>query len=130
MTQLAIQVSDAQKAALLVELLSSLDFVDAVTIENESNGIEQIYPMPHYSPQYAEMLQEEAAFDAMLPELLHHYHNEFVAMYQQQVVDHDHNEIALANRIRDDYPDAVVLIRPVLEHPEPPLVFRSPRFTR
>jgi hypothetical protein len=130
MTQLAVQVSDAQKAALLIELLSALDFVDGVTITNESNGVEEAYPRPYCSPQRAQMLQEEAAFDAMLPELLRHYPNEFVAVVQQQVVDHDHDEVALAKRVHERYPDPVILIRPVLDQPEPPLIFRSPRFIR
>jgi hypothetical protein len=130
MTQLAVQVSDEHKAALLIELLYALDFFDAVTITHESNGMEESYPMPYHSSQRAQMLQEEATFDAILPELLCRYPNEFVAMYQQQVVDHDHDEIALAERVHERYSDAVILIRPVLDQPESPLVFRSPRFVR
>jgi len=130
MTQLAVQVSNAQKAALLIELLSAIDFVEDVTIMSDSNGSEAAYSRPYYSLQHAQMLQEEAAFDTMLPELRHRYPNEFVAMTQQQVVDHDQDEVALANRVHVRYPDALILIRPVLEQPEPPLVFRSPRFTR
>lgn len=130
MTQLAVQVSNIQKAALLIELLSAIDFVEAVTIMSDNNDREETAPRPYYSPQHEQMLQEEAAFDALLPELRTRYPNEFVAMAQQQVVDHDQDEITLVNRVYTRYPDALILIRPVLEQMEPPLVFRSPRFTR
>ena len=82
MPQLAVQVPNAQKAALLIELLSAIDFVEAVTIISDNNRSEEAYPRPNYSPQYAQMLQEEAAFDALLPELLRRYPHEFVAMAQ------------------------------------------------
>jgi hypothetical protein len=130
MTQLAVQLSNAQKAALLMELLSAVDFVEAVTIISDNNRSEEAYPRPYYSPQHAQMLQEEVAFDAMLPELLRRYPNEFVAMAQQQIVDHDQDEITLANRVHTRYPDALILIRPVVKQPEAPLVFRSPRFAK
>jgi len=73
MTQLAIQVSDAQKAALLVELLSSLDFVEEIMINDEHSGFDQSYLMPHTSPERVQMLKEEAAFDTMRSELLAQY---------------------------------------------------------
>lgn len=130
MTQLAIQVSDVQKAALLVELLSSLDFVEEIMINDEDSGFDQSYLMPHTSSERMQMLKEEAAFDAMRSELLNQYREEFVAIYQQQVIDHDPDELALVERICESYPDETVLIRQVLETPEPPLVFRSPRFSR
>jgi hypothetical protein len=130
MTQLAVQVSNTQKAALLIELLSAVDFVEAVTVINDSKGSEEAAPRPYRSLQHEQMLREEAAFDAMLPELRGRYPNEFIAMAQQQVVDHDQDEIALADRVHTRFPDALILIRPVLDQPEPPLVFRSPRFTR
>ena len=73
------------------------------------------------------MLHVEAAFEAMLTALLAQYAGEFVAIHQQQVVDHDPDELTLFDRICRDYPDEVVLIRPVLATSEPPLNFRSPR---
>lgn len=130
MTHLAVQISDAQKADLLIQLLSALDFVEAVTLIPEPNGLPESYPSAYHSPQHAQMLQEEVAFDALLPELLSRYPNEFVAMAHQQVLDHDQDEITLATRVHTRYPDTVILIRPVLEEPEPPLVFRSPRLVR
>lgn len=130
MTHLAVQISDAQKADLLIQLLSALDFVEAVTVIPEPNGLPETYPNAYHSPQHAQMLQEEVAFDALLPELLSRYPNEFVAMAHQQVLDHDQDEISLATRVHTRYPDTLILIRPVLAQPEQPLVFRSPRLVR
>lgn len=130
MKQIAIEVADEQKADLLVELLSSLDFVQALEV-HESNGqvkrTEETYPRPYISPQHEQMRKEERAFDSMHADLIANHLGEFVAVFQQNVVDHHQDELALLGRINRFYPDDVVLIRPVLEHPEPTLVFRSPR---
>jgi hypothetical protein len=78
-------------------------------------------------PQREAMLREEAAFEQKRVALWQQYANQFVAMHQAEVVDHDADEETLIARIEAAYPDKVVLIRQVLEKPEPPLVFRSPR---
>jgi len=127
MTHLIVEISNKQKADLVVELLSSLDFVDNITVTHEEAGFTQAYLLPHVSPDRRRMLQEEAAFEAMQQTLLAQYAGEFVAIHQQQVVDHDPDELTLFDRICHDYPDEVVLIRPVLATLEPPLIFRSPR---
>ena len=130
MTQLIVEISNKQKADLVVELLSSLDFVDNVIVTGEEPGFTQAYLLPHVSPERRQMLEEEAAFEAMLTALLAQYAGEFVAIHQQQVVDHDPDELTLFDRICRNYPDEVVLIRPVLATLEPPLNFRSPRLIR
>ena len=127
MTHLIVEISNKQKADLVVELLTSLDFVDNVIVTHEEAGFTQEHLLPHVSPERRQMLQEEAAFEAMLTALLAQYAGEFVAIHQQQVVDHDPDELTLFDRICRDYPDEVVLIRPVLATLEPPLNFRSPR---
>lgn len=87
-------------------------------------------PPIHVSENRAAMLREEAAFDAMKPDLLAKYFNQYVAVYQGQVVDHDKDELVLVERIDQQYPEQVVLLRQVLPHPPKPLYFRSPRFVR
>ncbi|MCZ7671536.1 MAG: DUF5678 domain-containing protein [Chloroflexi bacterium] len=64
------------------------------------------------------MLQEQTAYQTMLPQLLAQYKNEFVAIYQGKVVDHDTNKIALVVRLDESYPDAVVLVQQVTDKPE------------
>jgi predicted DNA-binding antitoxin AbrB/MazE fold protein len=81
----------------------------------------------YVNPDREAMLQEQGAYQAMLPELLAQYKNQYVAIHQGKVVDHDTDKIALVVRLDDNYPDAVVLIQQVSEEPEKVLRMRSPR---
>ncbi len=81
----------------------------------------------YVSPDREAMLQEQTAYQTMLPQLLAQYKNEFVAIYQGKVVDHDTNKIALVVRLDESYPDAVVLVQQVTDKPEKVLRMRSPR---
>lgn len=131
MTQVAIQVSNRASADTLVQLLSALDldFVEQISID-EING-NRIEPFePYIGPEYPQMVAEEAVFDRLLPVLQKQYLHQFVAIYGQQVVDHDLDELTLLERIDANYPDQVVLIRQVRTEPEPILFFRSPRLVR
>ena len=74
-----------------------------------------------------QMAQEEAAFSQALPKLRESYLDIFVAFYQEKLIDHDTDELALLARIDQQYPDQVVLIKPVMSEPEPVLRIRSPR---
>ena len=133
MKQISIQVEDDQKAALLTELLASLDFVNLLEVndlKSKSYTSEREHPMPYISPEHAQMLEEEAAFEAMKPKLIVGYKRQFVAIFHQKMVDHDENELVLLNRVNQHYPNDLVLIRQVLEQPEPPLMFRSPQLNR
>ena len=76
------------------------------------------------------MEREIAAYEAMHAELWQKYSNQYVAIYQGQVVDHDVDIMALVKRKRQQYTDKVVLIRQVLPELPKPLMFRSPRFVR
>jgi len=74
-------------------------------------------------------IQHEAdAFRAMHADLLARYADEYVAIYQGTLVDHDADQLALFTRIEKQYPDAPVLITQVLPEPEEVYTFRSPRF--
>lgn len=81
----------------------------------------------YVSPDREAMLQEQDAYQAMLPELLAQYKNQYVAIHQGKVVDHDIDKIALVMRLDDNHPDAVVLVQQVSEEPEKVLRMRSPR---
>ena len=84
----------------------------------------------HTSPNRAAMLQEQAAYQAMLPELLAAYENQYVAVYQGDVIDHDADKIALSIRLDESHPDAVVLVRQVTAEPDHVLHMPSPRLVR
>ena len=74
------------------------------------------------------MQQEIAAFHDLHPELLEHFPGQYVAVYQGQVVDHDSEQLALYLRIRQRYPDEVVLIRQVRSEAEKTWTMRTPKF--
>lgn len=131
MTQVAIQVSDRKSADTLVELLSSfnLDFVEQILINDTPTDNPETHE-PFLGPEYQQMLDEEAAFRRLLPSLIRHYANMFVAIHQQQLVDYDVDEAALLERIDIKYPNQVVLLRQVSDSPDLMLHFRSPRMVR
>jgi hypothetical protein len=79
-------------------------------------------------PEEACMAQEERAYRAMHAELLTKFLGCYVAIHKGQLIDHDPSEMALLQRLNQTHPNDVVLMRLVQPGPEPPLVFRSPRF--
>jgi hypothetical protein len=74
------------------------------------------------------MRQETEAFRRLHPELLAKYLDEYVAIHQGQVVDHDIDQLALFLRIDAQYPHTPFLIKQVLPSPEEVYTIRSPRF--
>ena len=76
------------------------------------------------------MSQEETAYQAMHAELTSLYADEYVAIHQGQLIDHDSDELALLRRLDSQYPNEIVLMKRVRPLPEPELRFRSPRFVR
>jgi hypothetical protein len=75
------------------------------------------------------MQQELEKFRVKHPILLQRYRNEFIAMYQGDVVDHDTDQLALVLRIDDKYPDKIVLITRVQPKVEETYRVLSPRVT-
>lgn len=82
------------------------------------------------SPDRAAMEREQAAFQQMLPDLLTHYQGQYVAIYQEQVIDHDQDQAALVMRLDQTHPDAIVLVKLVTAKPDPLLRMPSPRLIR
>ncbi|MEZ4593013.1 MAG: hypothetical protein R3D55_17995 [Chloroflexota bacterium] len=60
--------------------------------------------------------------------LVKQFAGQFVAIHNGQVVDHDADKDALFFRVKQNFPNEIVLQRQVLENPDPVLHFRSPRF--
>ena len=135
MQQILLQVKDAKKAAMLRELLSSLDFVERVRAtevaepDNDDDGDQAPFGL-HRHPQRDRMNREVAAFEAMHEELKKSYWGQFVAIRHGKVIDFDPDEQLLIVRVRGRFPNDVVLFRKVQETLPPVLVFRSPRFTQ
>lgn len=76
------------------------------------------------------MEQEIAAYHRMHPFLLSEHKGAHVAVHQGELVDFDSDLAALFLRIRQRFPDEVVLIRKVYDEPEKVYVVRSPRLER
>ncbi len=132
MQQIVLQVRDEQKAALLRELLSALDFVERVrttevTEPDNGESEEQTALGLDRHPQRDRMNREVAAFASMHAELKESYLGQFVAMRQGKVIDSDADEQRLIVRVRGRFPADVVLFRKVQETLPPLLVFRSSR---
>jgi hypothetical protein len=114
----------AQKQVVLdfVEFLE-MKWVMGEQTEEESLGF-------YVSPDQAAMQREEVAFQTMLPQLLARYENEYVAVYQGEVIDHDPDQGNLVRRLDQTHPNAVVLVKKVTAEPEPMLRMPSPRLIK
>ena len=99
-------------------------------IYQKAERMAQIEERPVINKDRPIMQREVAAYEAMHPELWQKYGNQYVAIYQGQVVDHDPDIMALVKRKRKQYAGQVVLIREVLPELPKPLMFRSPHFVR
>jgi hypothetical protein len=75
-------------------------------------------PMLEESAPDLEVQVEAEAFRQLHPTLWQNYPDEYVAIFQKQLVDHDSDLSALFKRIEERYPNNFVLVRPVREEPE------------
>ena len=86
-------------------------------------------PMPVHEHRSI-MEQNVDAYRAMHGELVEHYFGQYVAVCDGELVDHDPDPILLLERIRQNYPDQVVLRRKVEQTPERELRIHHPRVER
>lgn len=110
----AQQLAQARQQPIADVLTAAIDLVEAQ--QTEANEDEQ------------RIAREERAYEAMRDELISQYAGQYVAIYNGLLIDHDPSEIALLQRLNQDYPHQIVLMRKVQPLPEPVLRFRSPRF--
>lgn len=75
------------------------------------------------------MAREAAAFRRLHPSLVKEFAGRYVAILDGNLVDHDHDPVALLRRVRGNYPGRTVLRRKVEQVPEVILHFRSPRLS-
>jgi len=73
------------------------------------------------------MEQNVEAYKAMHGELVERYLEQYVAICDGQLIDHDLDPVALLQRVRDRHPDQVILRRKVELTPERELGVRHPR---
>jgi hypothetical protein len=82
-----------------------------------------------YEPNEA-VEREEAAYRTLHPMLWQKYPGQHVAIYEEELVDHDQDGVALSLRIYQRFPDEFVLITQVEAEPDRPLQMRSPHFAQ
>ena len=75
-----------------------------------------------------QIAQEITAFLALYPQLWQIYPHQYVAIYQEQLIDHDTDFAPLFARVEEQYADEFVLIRRVEAEPETVYHFCSPRW--
>jgi hypothetical protein len=76
------------------------------------------------------MVREQAAFQRMVPDLLGHYNDQYVAIYGGKVIDHDLDQTALVMRLDQTHSNEVVLVKLVPDKPDRVLRMPSPRLVR
>lgn len=76
--------------------------------------------------QEEKLNQEIAAYEKMHPELWQNFASQWVAIHNQELVDHDSDDVALHRRVRARYGQTVVLIRQVRETPIDEIWLRTP----
>jgi hypothetical protein len=100
------------------------DLAEALEEEARAEGVSPIAILEKSLKYYRRVMHQrrlEAALDwyATLPEReRRRYAGQFVAVYQNAVVDHDPNRLALYKRIREHYGHQAVLIIPAEGPPE------------
>lgn len=115
---------DGLSLARLFEKMLEVYLRSRLQNENALNRTEDVQNADSADPIDTEI----AAFRELHPVLLKRYPNQYVAIYQGKLVDHDANKIALLDRIEMSYPKEFVLVRPIHKEPEREFYFRSPRY--
>ena len=77
----------------------------------------------------SDVQREKDAYLALHPQLKESHMGQYVAIFQEQLIDSDSDYGALFERIDDQYPDTFVWMTQVKEEPIDTLIFRSPRVT-
>lgn len=114
--ELLREVSEENKSNPLVVPESS---IPTINVENDAANDEL----------EAIINSEITTFHELHPTLLQEHKGEFVALYQNKLVDHDADKSALYQRIMAQYPNQFVLLRYVEDSPERELHLRSTRYS-
>lgn len=74
--------------------------------------------------------QETEWYQTVHAQLKKEYAGQHIAIYEKQVVDHDQDVVALAQRIRQQYGRIPILITQVYDQPVPEFVIRRPQLVQ
>lgn len=90
------------------------DIVDILT-EALAKGLPILDIFPH---ELSDRELAKKTFRHLHPQFLANYPDQYVAIHQDKVVDHDPDRVALLERINSNYPDTFILVRQVRPEPE------------
>ena len=108
-------------------LLLAKALLDSLVAEDEAVVTQQTMDQDDAAEDEV-VARERQAYIALHPTLVKHYPNQYVAIHNSQLVDHDPNGLALSLRIRQQFPNQFVWIAPVKAQAIEEWVMRSPRF--
>jgi len=80
--------------------------------------------------EWEKLEAEMAAFQSQLPELLASYGDQYVAIHDGQVIDHDADLQALHSRVYARMGSVPILLQKVTAMPAPDILVRSPRLEK
>ncbi|MFT5196641.1 MAG: hypothetical protein ACI9EW_003102 [Cellvibrionaceae bacterium] len=111
----------AEKQGVSLEAVIETVILDSL----EKSAVEPDAPPVH--PQREQMLKEVTAYKKLHAELVKGYLGNYVAIFQGQLVDSDQSPENLFLRVKEKFPNQVVLQRKVEDEPERVIHFRSPK---
>ena len=111
---------------LLPELRSELEKSAERDARSVNDLVNEAVKRYLHEEHQARIRDEIQAFIKMHPQLKSSYRGEWVAIYQQQLVDHDIDTASLYRRVRARYGNAPVLLREVEAEPDPDIWIRTP----
>ena len=80
--------------------------------------------------EWEKLRAEMDAFQGQLPALMARYHDEYVAMHEGQVIDHDPDLRTLHSRVYAVMGSVPVLLQKMTDMPTPDILVRGPRSGR
>lgn len=118
---------NGEKKGVVLDLEIWQELLTLVEKTAES-GIQEVQNEEIDKDREAAIAREEAAFQRLHPTLYPRYVGTYVAIYHEQLIDNDTDQVALYRRVRQQYPGQFVWIAPVKDSSTEVLHFRSPRF--
>ena len=86
--------------------------------------------IPPTNNRQSKIEAEQRHYEAQHSALLDTYKDQYIAMHEGCVVDHDFNRVTLSRRIRNRYGSTPVLITQVRDEPRLTIRVRSPRMIK
>ena len=86
--------------------------------------------LPHINNSQSKIEAEQKQYAMQHSALFYTYKDQYIAMHEGHVVDHDSNRVTLSRRIRSRYGNTPVLITQVRDEPRLTIRMRSPRMVK